>query len=229
MRDWWHPEPARVEGNNCGGEYNSEGGETGVTTEVARSGRYAARLYLPNARSREQGARLFRWCEPILHRELYYGCWYYFPRRYRVDWSGYGWWNIMQWKSRGSLNGKFGLNVTNRPDGEMYVFLGRGGDSGGGRWDQDVVGVPVERWFHLEAYYRKAADDSGRVTVWQDGVQILDLDGVQTANSDDLGWSVNNYGAHIDPGDVWVYVDDATISTSRVGPIAEGRLAPAKH
>ena len=111
----------------------------------------------------------------------------------------------------------------------MYVFLGRGGDSGGGRWDQDVAGVPVERWFHLEAYYRKDAGDGGRVTVWQDGVQILDLDGVRTANSDDLGWSVDNYGAHIDPGDVLLYADDATISASRVGPIVEGRLASAKH
>ena len=100
----------------------------------------------------------------------------------------------------------------------MYVFLGRGGDSGGGSWTQDVADVPVGRWFHLEAYYRKAVDDSGRVAVWQDGVQILDLDGVRTANSDDLAWSVNNYGAHIDPGDVLVYADDATISTSRAGP-----------
>jgi hypothetical protein len=32
------------------------------------------------------------------------------------------------------------------------------------------------------------------VTLYQDGTRLIRLDNVQTANSEDLGWSVINYG-----------------------------------
>ncbi len=105
------------------------------------------------------------------------------------------------------------LNVGNRGDGAMYLYLGRGEDSGGGSWSQNRVDLPVGRWVHVEAYYEKAADRGGRVAVWQDGEQILDVEGVQTANSADLGWAVVSYGEGVAPGEVVVYVDGAAISS----------------
>ena len=202
--------------DGCGGEFNSGGGETRVTEDPdrAHSGRYAAALRLPNAESREQGTRLFRWCEARAHRALYYSAWYYLPRRYDVG----GWWGLMEWKSAGSFNWKFGLMVGNRPDGDMYLYLGRGEDSGGGSWGQHAKDLPVGRWVHIEAHYEKAADRGGRVAVWQDGERILDVGGVQTANSGDLGWAVVSYGEGIAPDPVVVYVDDAAIATARRGP-----------
>ena len=200
--------------DGCGGEFDSGGGRVDVAAAAAHRGRYGAELRLPDAAAGEQGARLFRWCEPQQHRALYYSAWYRLPRQYAVD----GWWGLMQWKSEGSFNWKFAVMVGNRPDGRMFLFLGRGEDSGGGAWTQHAKNVPVDRWFHVEAYYEKAADNGGRVTVWQDGERILDVGGVQTANSDDLGWAVINYGEGIAQGEVVVDADDAAISTGWLGP-----------
>ncbi len=223
MGDWWAPEPAGREGNNCGGEYNNGSAASGVTTAQKHSGTYAAALRVPNMNTgSSEGARLFRWCESRQYHDLYYSAWYYIPTRVRVD----SWWWLMQWKSNGSYNAKFGLAVANRPDGSMYIGLGRGSDSGGGWWPQSAANLPVGRWVHLETYYKKAADATGRVTVYQDGQQIIDLPNVQTANGDDLGWAVINYGQYTDPSDVTVYVDDAAISTARIGPNG-GAATPA--
>jgi hypothetical protein len=100
----------------------------------------------------------------------------------------------------------------------MYVRLGRGADSGSGFWDQTLEDIPVGQWFHLEVYYQKAATATGHITVWQDGVQIVDLANVKTANSGDLGWGVINYGQMTTPSDMTIYVDGAAISTTRLGP-----------
>jgi len=223
-RNWWAPEPAHKEGHNCGGEYNSGGGVSDVVRLIAHTGRYSAVLHLPNARN-QQGVRLFRWCEPVDNRALYYSAWYFFPQQYEVR----DWWAIMQWKSPGSINGKFGLNVRNRPSGTMFVGLGRGQDSGGGFWSQSIVDLPVGQWVHLEVYYEKAVDTSGRVTVWQDGVRIINLPDVRTANSDQLSWSVINYGQGIVPSEVTIYVDDAAISLNPTwGADIKSRKSPAK-
>ena len=207
MNEWWQ--------NNCGGEFNSNRGTSGVSTTVAHTGRYAARLYQPNtARMSDVGVRLFRWCESQQQTALYYSAWYYIPQRVTVN----GWWHIMQWKSNGSHNAKFVVAVGNRPDGQMYLSLGRGQDSGGGVWSQNIKNVPVGQWFHVEAYYKKAADNTGQVTLWQDGVQLVNVPGVQTANSSDLGWAVISYGTGLNPSNNTMYVDDAVISTTRRGP-----------
>jgi hypothetical protein len=198
----------------CGGEFNNGAAYTEYSSG-AQNGTGRMRLGVPNMNTgNSEGARAFRWCEAQRHRALYYSAWYYIPETVRVD----RWWWLMEWKSAGSYNAKFGLAVGNRPDGQMYIFLERGQDSGGGRWRQALKNLPAHQWVHLEAYYAKAADASGRVTVWQDGVQILDLAGVQTANSEDLQWAVVNYGQFTSPSSVEIYVDAAAISTSRLGP-----------
>jgi hypothetical protein len=210
MSQWWYPGGVYA----CGGEFNSDGGTSGVSTTVARSGLYSARLNLPNVGAGTQGARLFRWCEARANTALYYSAWYYIPQEVTVR----DWWALMEWKSAGSYNAKFAVYVDNRPDGQMYLLLGRGQDSGGGSWRQDLKNVPVGQWFHLEAYYRKASDNTGQITIWQDGVQILGVVNVQTANSSDLGWAVTNYGAQLSPSNVTIYVDDAVINTYRTEP-----------
>jgi hypothetical protein len=128
MAEWYHPETG-MWGNHGGGEFNSDGGWSGATRDQAHSGSWSAQLVRPNG-SAHQGVRLFRWRESQTNKELRYSCWYYFPRRYDAG----SWWAVMQWKSAGSHNGKFGIAVGNRPDGTMYLFLSRGADSGGGAW-----------------------------------------------------------------------------------------------
>jgi hypothetical protein len=81
-----------------------------------------------------------------------------------------------------------------------------------------MIDVPVAQWFHVEVFLRQSSTYTGRLTVWQDGTQIYDLDQVNTKYPDgDNRWSINAYAADVHPMPFTVYVDDAVISTSRVG------------
>ena len=145
----------------------------------------------------ESGTRMFRWLEPQNNDRLRYSAWYYFPRRYSVG----SYWNVFQWKSRrssGQNDPFFILNVGNRSDGEMYFYLYNWQKRQG--FSQSVKNLPIGRWFKVEAEYACAADGTGRVTFWQDGVQLFDVPNVQTRYPDgDCEWSVNNYSEGAQP------------------------------
>lgn len=83
----------------------------------------------------------------------------------------------------------------------------------------DRLAIPVGQWVHIEAYLKKRFDNTGQLTVWQDGVKIIDVQHIRTIIGEDdrLRWSVNNYTDDIAPSDPVIYVDDAVISTERMG------------
>ncbi|MGE0822339.1 MAG: hypothetical protein AB7G75_25740 [Candidatus Binatia bacterium] len=56
----------------CGGEYNSGVADTKASHDQAYSGTWAARLTVSTPNSPTSGTRLFRWCEPQEHLQLYY-------------------------------------------------------------------------------------------------------------------------------------------------------------
>jgi hypothetical protein len=92
------------------------------------------------------------------------------------------------------------------------------GEFGGQNYRQTIKDLPVGEWVHIEAFLRQSAAFDGRIVVWQDGVEILNQGAVKTrypAMSDE--WSVNNYTAAIVPSPAIIYLDDAVISTTRVG------------
>ena len=66
---------------------------------------------------------------------------------------------------------------------------------------------------------RKPTGPTGEVTVWQDGVQILQRSNVATVSNDWVQWDAG--GAcrrHTLPSPAYVYMDDAAISLVRLGP-----------
>jgi hypothetical protein len=196
-----------------GGAFNSGNAVSKASGDVAHTGAYSANLTIntpPTA-----GVRLFRWGEPRQYTDLYYSVWYYFPQRYDTP---AGWWNILQWKSKtSSRNDPFTvLNVGNRPNGNMYLYLYRWVAKES--YNQTIKDIPVGQWVHVEAFYRCAADGTGRVTVWQDGAQLYDVGNVNTRYADgDCQWSVNNYSDRVTPSPTTIYIDDAAISTTRIG------------
>jgi Polysaccharide lyase len=216
LSQWSLPDVAG--GPSSGGGVFNSGLATATVDAVtlAHSGVYSAKLFV-DARERSDlatsGARLFRWREAQEHPELYYSVWYYFPQRYRPN-GNPSWWNIFQWKSkhRGAALSDpfFTLNVGNRPDGSMYLYLY---DQNANRsFTQTVKDVPEGRWFRVEAFYKCAWDSSGRIDFWQDGTPILAVSNVQTRYLDgDCQWSVNNYTDSLDSGSATIYVDDAAI------------------
>jgi hypothetical protein len=84
---------------------------------------------------------------------------------------------------------------------------------------QPAVPVPPATWVHFELLYKKAADATGQIVVWQDGVQIMNVQNVVTAPTDWIQWDVGGGALDvITPTPVSVYMDDVTISSTRVGP-----------
>jgi Polysaccharide lyase len=203
--------------NSGGGVFNSGVATASVDkVTIAHSGLYSAKLFVDTREDPQlatSGTRLFRWREPQEHPELYYRVWYYFPQRYHPNGSP-SWWNVFQWKSKhtgATLSDPFfTLNVGNRSDGSMFFYLY---DQNSKRtYAQTVKDIPEGRWLRVEAFYRCAADHSGRITFWQDGTPIVEASDVQTRYGDgDCEWSVNNYTDGLDSGSATIYVDDAAI------------------
>ena len=197
-----------------GGEFDTGTGTASITTDVAHSGQYAIQMTISDAHGQPQAARLFRWDRSADETERYYSAWYYFPQRYRPA----VWWNIFQFKSEpdGDTQSEpiWSLNVGNRGSGAMYLYLWDAIDRRS--YSQRVVDLPEQQWVHLEARYVPAVDQAGRVTIWQDGVQLWDITNVQTAFANNVYWSIANYTDDIQPSTASIYIDDAVISSTRV-------------
>jgi hypothetical protein len=200
--------------NQCGGEYNSGRSDTQATTRRANTGSWSARMAITTPSSPTSGTRLFRWCEPRRYSKLYYSAWYFLSQSYDVP----NFWNVWQWKSKtSSRNDPFYiLNIGNRSNGSMYFYLY---DWQRRRsYGQSVANIPVGRWFQVEGYHHCAADNTGRVTLWQDGKQLFDVANVRTRyDNGDCQWSVNNYSDMLQPTTSSIYIDDAAISLNKIG------------
>jgi hypothetical protein len=207
VTEWYFPSTGPV-GNYGGGVFNSGSADSAASMDYAHTGQWSLRQTI--SAPPLSGARMFRWLEPQLYPELHYSAWFYFPERYSVG----TFWNVFQWKSKRSsvqIDPFFVLNVGNRPDGTMFLYLYDWQTQRG--YSQSVKDIPVGRWFRIEADYRCAGDNGGRVTFWQDGVQLFDVGNVQTRYADgDCQWSLDNYSDGLSPSPATVYVDDAAIT-----------------
>lgn len=161
-----------------------------------------------------------------LPAEAYYSAWYYLPRSVSVG----TFWVIFKFRARTTADDPstttelYDIDLTTLPSGEMTLELYDHGTMADLPLDVASPIVPVESWFQLEAFYRPAADATGRLTVWLDGRQVIDLSGMPISATPWVEWDVCSVGEDLTPQMVTIYVDDCAISRSRVGPV--GRLAP---
>ena len=223
MSDWYV--------GSGGGEFNSGGGVSAASTDVAHTGKYSAKATISTPPS-PSAVRLFRWAESRVNPEAYYGAWFYFPQVYTTDW-----WFVDQFKSRscGTCDPDpfWFVQVAKRANGSMYSRLvwwygpwpggtvegPHSGEFGGRTYEQTLKDLPTNQWVHLEIFLRQSASFDGQIIVWQDGVEILRQDNVKTRYpfmGDE--WSIASYAGSISPSPAVIYFDDATISTGRVGP-----------
>jgi hypothetical protein len=92
-----------------------------------------------------------------------------------------------------------------------------------------IVAFPRQRWVHVALYY-KMAPSNGRVTVWQDGVLIMDLTAPTMntfgghsidplGNADgDMTLQFGIYGGAKSDGVQRLYVDDFKVTDFRPAP-----------
>ena len=149
--------------------------------------------------------------------DAYYGAWFFIPATLQIN----SWLSLHH----------FGYHPTagaadTMPVWDFHVYPTASGDLAARLYEASSmknveqttpVPVPVATWVHFEIRYRKAADATGQIVVWQDGVQILDVTNVVTAPTDRIQWDAGGGSNDIVPSPAIVYLDDATISSSRVG------------
>ncbi len=215
--------------------------EARVTEEVAHSGRFANALTIRNADggSPSPGVRMaVEKVQPLpdsdpnnLPPEAFYSVYYYFPQA--VDST---WWNVYQWKqayvrSDGSQTRHpvYTVNVELRSDGAMYFKLrskvGANGEyvQPGSTPASSSTAIPTGTWVHLECFYRWSQQPDGRISCWQDGELLWDVSGIITEfdlpyNTRKRQWTVNNYANDTTPETHTIFVDDAAVSSYRLGP-----------
>lgn len=204
-----------------------------VTTKVARSGKYSIRCYLADP-SVAYNAKLMRW--RIDQKNAYYSAWYYFDKNYDAkQWS-----NIMQWKTdppgepgSNAIEPTFFLEallIDNIRQLRLFhwpVALGylppdppHQGQFYPGKYAQsNPIPLPDETWIHVEAYY-KTDRVNGEVIVWQDGVEIFRVGGVNTQDSikqaEFVMFGVGNYLCNCESANQLLYVDDIIVADYQV-------------
>jgi hypothetical protein len=228
--------------NGWGGMFNSGTYEAVASTDVAHTGSWSLRATIWSDPGAGSGVRAFRWAESRANRDAYYSAWFYIPTPMTVN----NWMQIFQFKSRSTSNVVdpfWYLEIISRQDGTLGPKLtwwnglrieGPHQGESGGRQYQSAAIIPVGRWFHVEAFLHQSKDFDGHLTFWLDDNQIFDMVNVRTSYSNcnynawctSDEWSVNNYGDSIQPYPNTLYIDNAAVSTTRLGTETGTGLLP---
>jgi hypothetical protein len=241
LSDWTFPRSEHP----GGGVLNT--GEAEVSTKLTRvsthSGKYAVMTQITGAVRSQRGkraVRLMRWTDKPWDRggaclplEAFYSTWIYVPMVYNPnkyapwDPGDGGWWNVFQFKSHDEQDVSqpmWSINIAkNDQTNQMEFYLYSAENEPASYSQEKVQPILPGKWIHLEAYYKVSAEKKGRITVWQDGVQILTADGVRTSltnNYPHIDWGIGNYTDHITgdsaDGTATLLFDDSIISRQRV-------------
>ncbi len=189
-----------------------------VSGDNAHHGHYAAELAIDaEPAGPQQNTGLVR--RGDLPIEAYYSAWYYLPHTAAVG----GFWVLFKFRLRTDAANPtsdaelYDLRLVNAPDGSLTLSI----------YDhrslEDLpllfaAAVPVRAWFQIEAFYRNAQDETGRLVVWLNGQKVVEVAGQPMAPTPWVEWDVVNVGQNLTPPTAVVMIDDCAISFSRVGP-----------
>ncbi len=187
-----------------------------ATLALAHRGRYAGMATVAPVPGTTSINYLFR--DQPSEPAAYYSAWFYIPSSFTVK----SWLSLIHFNGSASGDGKnlsalWDLNLYPRPDGSLVAHLYDFFVTQTNLEQTFPVPVPVATWVHFEVLLRKAADATGEIAVWQDGVSILDHRNAVTAPTDWVQWDAGVSSDDVAPSAATVYVDDAAISLSRLG------------
>jgi len=150
-------------------------------------------------------------------KRAFYSAWYYIPGSVSVgSYLSLSHFRVSQTGDGNDLAPAFDLNlipIAGSLRAHLYNYT-----TGNNVEEVIPTPVPLATWVHFEIMFLKAADMTGHVTVWQDGVQILDdPPPLTTAATDWVQWDAGGASTDILPNPAVIYMDDAAISLARVG------------
>lgn len=180
--------------NGGGGEFNSNTGNSFVSTELARTGNYALKMSINTTKGGGHATRNYRWKEISEHSDLIFTQYFYFPNRIDFDRNN-NWFNLIQTKGVKFAPGGAGTgpDQINLPHYVLGLEVRGGAGSGGANYlsladlqkfwgsNPDVtwkapagIDLPVGKWVKIQLRIIQDRGDKGRVLVWQDDTLIID-------------------------------------------------------
>jgi hypothetical protein len=194
-------------------------GQVSVSPGPARSGRYSMRSTLTATAGAPAGAFVVR--QGDLPSDGFYSAWFYVPKNA----SPATYWVCFKIRAL-PTNPADPTSAMELWDVELVPFGPPGSPPilelfshvHGGPQRGVAMPITLGRWFQIEMYFHAAPDTSGRVTLWQDGTQIIDVTQLSTAPTTFLQWSVGSTSDGLSPPTESVYVDDVAVSRRRLGP-----------
>jgi hypothetical protein len=179
-----------------------------IVTSPVHSGQHAAAFTVNSAVPGAFQARCKK--TGVLPESAYYGAWYWVPNFATNNDN----WNLLHFQGSNVANGScvlelWDVSLKNDATGglttSVYDFMR----------SRSLPGrsMPTAQWVHLEVYIKRAADNTGQFTFYQDGQAVVDLTGLSTDDSAWGEWHVGNLATALSPPMSTVYVDDVTIDT----------------
>jgi len=203
-----------------GSTWTAAGGQLDVVTSPVRSGHYALRSAILSSPDGVLSAAVVQRAGPM-PVDAFYSAWYYVPAAATTT----NYWLFFKFRSRcvasDPSTGAEVWDVDFLPDGNGGMRFGLYGHvKGANEPPLAMPSVPIGRWFQVEAFLRVANDNTGQLTIWVDDTMIFDVQGRPTMPTASLcvEWSIGGITGTITPASATFYVDDAAISTRRLGP-----------
>jgi hypothetical protein len=190
-------------------------GQVEVVNAPVRRGAHAFLTIINDPNATLTQATLFR--NGPFPAQAYYSAWFRLGETHAT-----AYWAIMKIQARMdpadplSVINVFDLVLESDDAGTLTLFLSdhRSNETVA----RSTMPVPIGTWFHVEMFVDAATDPTGSVVVWQDGVRVLGVDSYATAPSDFLLFGVGSIATAITPTLATMEIDDAAISTQRLGP-----------
>jgi len=197
-----------------GGSYGT-GEQVVVSSAQARAGQYAMDFTIDTADRNDHVMRVYR---STVSQPAYYSAWFFLAEDHTPD----QWWSIFDFLSAGdiedpgTLDNLWDLNLRREPDGLYpYVYDHLTGQNS----DLGTVLVPVGEWVHLEFYFAHAPPSSSELRLWVNGELALEFLGLGESPEPTLAFAIGNGSNGLTPDVSTIYVDDAAISSERLGPV----------
>jgi hypothetical protein len=186
-----------------------------VTQDVAHSGSHSLLIEdeSPTHRDYALAAR-----SGPLPPGVYASAWYFLP----VALHPVSYWWFVLYRSRHppyellSFRDEIRLSFTTRADGSLGTVLV--GEEFGTILPLVDRKIEVGRWFHIETYLRATDGPDGEFDAWQDGELTFHVTGrmMETTWAE---WMTGGVADGLTSAASRLYIDDAAISTERLGPL----------
>jgi hypothetical protein len=189
-----------------------------LSADYAHSGGHSVKL-ANAAVSNAEEVRL--WRTDQFPQAAYYSAWFYLPRAYQTmdDWT------IMQLRNPlpsdpTTISLLLDVDLRSLPSGDLILSVyDHRPDYLRAATPDPAVSVPVGEWFQVQAFFDASSGADGRFVLWLNDHLLYDLSRPFNVGGT-VYFSVCSAGHALSPTDSAIYVDDAAVSLTRVGPDA---------